>query len=311
MSKRMLMLFAGIFLLRSVYGAPVFTDSFSAGAGKGELKNMAIKDGKAVLKVCNLVTNGSFEASDKGMPGFYLYDGTRGALDTTVAHDGKYSVRIDKETSLYNHEINLIPVREGVESYVVSMWVKTGFGPKPDENSVRMRVWGHNKEKKTYTQVIGAYITGTHDWTRLVQPIIPAKETVFITCDTGFLPKDLTETGCKVWLDGLQIEEGKRPTDFTEKYYREGSYTSPEINPASGAGKIAWIAESPAGTGVEARWRAANNTEGFEDAKWSEWSAVNPLSFTAKGMKLLQFQVRLLAKDRGLETPLLGSVSVE
>jgi len=310
MPKKLVIIFTiliGFFYLYCAWAAPIFTDDLSSGACKGGLKNMEIKDGKAVLKICNLVTNGSFEASDKGIPGFWIYGGG-GGVDTAIAHDGKNSVRLDKPDSLYIRPENFAPVREGVEWYVLSVWVKADFGPNPDGNSVQMRAWGNDTEKKTRTQVVGASIVGTHDWMRIVQPMVPAKDTAFFSSDTAL--NSMEATGCKMWIDGIQIEEGRRPTAFTEKYYREGLYASPEIALAAGTGKIIWTAESPAGTGVEARWRAANNTGAFEDVKWSEWSAANPLSFTAKGLKLLRFQVRLLSKDRGLKTPALLSVTL-
>jgi len=302
----------GFFFLHNAWATPLFVEDFSTGTGKGALENIEIKDGKAGLKICNLINNGSFEVSDKGeIPGFYLYDGTKGALDTATTHDGKNSVLIVKPTGLYLHPTNSAAVREGVGKYLVSVWVKTGFGPTPDENAVQMRAVGFDAEKKTRTQVIGAYLAGTHDWTRLVQPVVPDKNTAFIGFDIKPRIKNPEETGCRLWIDGVQIEEGKRPSAFTEKYYREGLYTSLEIPLAAGSGQIALKTVIPTGTGVEARWRAAKDTAGLETATWSEWNAANPIAFTAKNMKILQLQVRLLSMDRGLETPLISSIVVE
>jgi hypothetical protein len=288
----------------------LFKEEFSTTPHRGELKHIEQKENGLSLKIGNFVNNASFEESHKAPLGFFIYDTTKGALDPTVAHSGKHSVRLDGDTSIYLHPNYFVQVKEGVSWYVASVWVKPQYNIEhPEDNSVQMRVWGKDKEKKNVL-VHAASMAGSHDWVRLVQPIEVKKDVLFISSDTMLRQKNSTDgEKSAVWIDSVQIEEGKRPTEFTEKYYREGIYTSPEISVSKG-GIITWKAEMPSETSIEVRWKNGANTEALEDSKWIAWSSISPISFSAEKGSLLQIQVRLLSKGRGLETPIFSSLTV-
>lgn len=311
MKKKWLVFLLLLLFSRSVYSACIFMEDFSSPAIKGKMERLEISGGRLVLKRGNLVTNGSFEDSEKAPVGFFIYDSRCGSIDTHVAYAGKNSVRLDRHTSLYLHPVNFVATREGIDWYVVSVWVKTEFLTEfPEENMVQLRVWGKDQKKENHTQVTAARVAGTHDWVRLVQPVLLKKETAFVSCDVQLQTGDADQTNCKVWIDGVQIEEGKSPTAFTEKYYREGFYTSPVICLKKTQGKIHYQAELLPETSVQLRWRTGKDYDGLEESDWSQWSRDESVSFSSPG-QLLQLQVRLVSEGRGLVSPALVWLKVE
>ncbi|MCM8769679.1 MAG: hypothetical protein NC911_08460 [Candidatus Omnitrophica bacterium] len=311
MKSRALLCFLAFWSLRSIWSEPMFKENFSSGKCLGNLQRLEILQGKVSLQQANLLKNGSFEDSDKTPVGFYLYDSRGGQLVTDIAYHGKNSVFLSQPTSLYVHPTNFAAVRKEVEWYVVSAWVKTDFpAEKPEEILTQLRVWGNNQEKK-HTQVVAASIAGNHDWVRLVQPIKVKPETAFIHCDIKFILPEKQESQGRLWIDGVQIEEGKRPTEFTEKYYRQGIYTSPVITLTRPKGKITWEGETPEHTGVEVRWRAGKQEVDLKESEWTRWNPAKTVSFSASGEQYFQVQVRLVSRDRGLVSPGLVCLIVE
>lgn len=308
--KRLALIFGFAAMALPLWSASIFEENFSSGSLKGTLERAVVTDGKLMLETGNLIANGSFEGNGK-MPtaGYYLYDTTKGAVDTQTAFDGKNSVRLDGPTSLYLHPENFVEVSPEIAEYMVSAWVKTEF--RDSSSSIQLRVWGHNSGKTGKTQVVAANIQQSTDWTRLIQNIRIEKDTSFISFDIGYRSGKDAQSSSKVWIDAVQIEPGnRRPGDFTEKYSRHGIYTSPVITYDSGTLRIIFEGQVPDECRLETRFRNTREETNIEDSAWSEWrESAAPASIPQSGV--LQFQLRMSTGGRGSQTPALLSIRTE
>ncbi len=164
----------------------------------------------------NLVLNPSFEMGKvPGIPDFYMPwkivrvtkingEGPDYVLDSVNPKFGKVSLRLTRPAG-YNWAgvfgITAIP-KDSSKDYTFSFYTRAS-----QENS---RLWvGFLKKGKWKSQSFNI----STEWKRYSMKCDSPGEEFFIQIIER---KDLSKA-CTIWLDGLQLEQGKKPTEFTEK----------------------------------------------------------------------------------------------
>ena len=181
----------------------------------------------------NLVFNSSFELGEKGWNGFCerqipetferKISGKNWGIDSSTAHSGKNSLRVclkgdARRTAVFSHDI---PVEFG-KTYTVSFYAK---GDKAVRCPVRMRscmvppnrnqdgsiipptAWGRDvpQVKTSFGMTKGSdEMVLTAQWKRYSFTFSPERDFVAYTFSVDSEYRD-----CTIWVDDVQIEEGK------------------------------------------------------------------------------------------------------
>ena len=181
----------------------------------------------------NLVFNSSFELGEKGWNGFCerqipetferKISGKNWGIDSSTAHSGKNSLRVclkgdARRTAVFSHDI---PVEFG-KTYTVSFYAK---GDKAVRCPVRMRscmvppnrnqdgsiipptAWGRDvpQVKTSFGMPKGSdEMVLTAQWKRYSFTFSPERDFVAYTFSVDSEYRD-----CTIWVDDVQIEEGK------------------------------------------------------------------------------------------------------
>lgn len=155
----------------------------------------------------NYVSNGEFENDFTGVIFDWRINPVEGALaerDSTVAHSGKYALRIQfngKQNLAYGHVSQTVVVKPGkyrLESYIRTDTISTDQG-------VGIRIFDTQAPARMSLRV--GNMTGTQDWTRVGTTFTVPAETHLLTVGVVRDPsaKFDNQIGGTAWLDSVTL----------------------------------------------------------------------------------------------------------
>ncbi len=155
----------------------------------------------------NYVCNGEFENDFTGAIFDWRITPVQGAVverDPSVAHSGKYSLKIDfdgKQNLAYNSLTQTAFVRPGkyrFEAYIRTKDISTDQG-------VGIRIWDAQSSPRMNVRL--GNMTGTHDWTRVESTITVPKETHLLTIAVVRDPSAKFDNQIRgtAWMDSVTL----------------------------------------------------------------------------------------------------------
>jgi len=235
-----------------------------------------------VSSVCsaNMIKNGSFEGNDGRTAAFFKCDTTEAMLDSSTAHSGKWSMRINRNSSFTSDPIRFEDVRATARRVAVSAWVKAEriIPGNQGWKAGRMMLWVKDKDGKgikikgsSNDGLIGDFaagFAGTFGWKQFKGNLVLPPGTADITFQAA-----LSQASGSAWIDDVSIEEIPLEWNPKEDAKAEINIDTSALSrvPILGVG---WNWEFVWGPPYEMRMPDEIITQLLSYAKWDEQSFI-------------------------------------
>ncbi|MHB0998121.1 MAG: glycoside hydrolase [Armatimonadota bacterium] len=162
----------------------------------------------------NILKNSSFEENDGKTAVFFKCDNTGSMLDSSIAHSGKWSMRVNGDSSFTSDALNLGDVRDTARRVAVSAWVKAEHLIPGNQGwkSGRMMLWVRDKDGKAIKikgssndGLIGDFaagFAGTFEWKQFNGNLVLPPGTADVTFQAA-----LSQASGTAWIDDITIDE--------------------------------------------------------------------------------------------------------